>query len=221
MHARFCELLARCAAAVADAQCLPGGGMPGGRACRGAGAAAGRRACRTSRRLERDRETGHRGEESLQSGHESARQGEGARSGRRGHPNPDKKAKDMERVSDQYNVALDAFTEALSNKGDMVEAWDQVGYVHLRLGAYREADRRLQSHARAQARADGGDRAPRGGVSRGRSAGRGEDRLHGSIQSRAGSGRAADGRHAEVARRRVRRIRAACAPPTSRRSPSG
>jgi tetratricopeptide (TPR) repeat protein len=27
----------------------------------------------------------------------------------------------------------------LSNKPDMVEAWDQVGYVHLRLGAYREA----------------------------------------------------------------------------------
>jgi len=53
--------------------------------------------------------------------------------------NPDKKAKDMERVSDQYNVALDAFTEALSNKGDIVEAWDQVGYIHLRLGAYREA----------------------------------------------------------------------------------
>jgi hypothetical protein len=53
--------------------------------------------------------------------------------------NPDKKAKDMEKVGDQYNAALDAFTEALSNKSDMVEAWDQVGYVHLRLGAYREA----------------------------------------------------------------------------------
>jgi hypothetical protein len=53
--------------------------------------------------------------------------------------NPDKKAKDMERVNDEYNFALDAFTEALSNKGDIVEAWDQVGYIHLRLGAYREA----------------------------------------------------------------------------------
>jgi tetratricopeptide (TPR) repeat protein len=52
---------------------------------------------------------------------------------------PDKKAKDMDRVSDQYNIALDAFTEALSHKSDLVEAWDQVGYVHLRLGAYREA----------------------------------------------------------------------------------
>ena len=53
--------------------------------------------------------------------------------------NPDKKARDMERVGDQYSIALDAFTEALSNKADIVEAWDQVGYIHLRLGAYREA----------------------------------------------------------------------------------
>jgi tetratricopeptide (TPR) repeat protein len=53
--------------------------------------------------------------------------------------NPDKKAKDMDRVSDQYNIALDAFTEALSNKSDIVVAWDQVGYIHLRLAAYREA----------------------------------------------------------------------------------
>jgi len=49
--------------------------------------------------------------------------------------NPDKKAKAI----DEYNKALDKFTEALSNKGDMVEAWDNVGYVHLRLGAYAEA----------------------------------------------------------------------------------
>ena len=52
---------------------------------------------------------------------------------------PDKKARDLDRVSDQYNIALDAFTEALSHKSDLVEAWDQVGFVHLRLGAYREA----------------------------------------------------------------------------------
>jgi tetratricopeptide (TPR) repeat protein len=52
---------------------------------------------------------------------------------------PDKRAKDMDRVSDQYNIALDAFTEALSHKSDLVEAWDKVGYIHLRLGAYREA----------------------------------------------------------------------------------
>jgi tetratricopeptide (TPR) repeat protein len=52
---------------------------------------------------------------------------------------PDKKAKDLEKVGDDYNRALDEFTEALSNKGDMVEAWNNVGYVHLRLGAYQES----------------------------------------------------------------------------------
>lgn len=52
---------------------------------------------------------------------------------------PDKKARDLEKLSDQYNLALDAYTEALSHKSDLVQAWDQVGYVHLRLGAYRES----------------------------------------------------------------------------------
>src|ERR1700722_2177847 len=52
---------------------------------------------------------------------------------------PDRKAKDMEKLGDQYNLALDAFTEALSNKSDLLEAWDQVGYIHLHLGAYRES----------------------------------------------------------------------------------
>jgi tetratricopeptide (TPR) repeat protein len=54
-------------------------------------------------------------------------------------PNADKKAKALEKLDDAYNRALDQFTEALSNKGDMVEAWDHVGYVHLKLGAFREA----------------------------------------------------------------------------------
>jgi tetratricopeptide (TPR) repeat protein len=54
-------------------------------------------------------------------------------------PNADKRAKALEKMGDDYNKALDLFTEALSNKGDMVEAWDNVGYVHLRLGAYAEA----------------------------------------------------------------------------------
>jgi len=54
-------------------------------------------------------------------------------------PNADKKAKDLEKLDDAYNRALDQFTEALSNKGDMVEAWNHVGYVHLKLGAFREA----------------------------------------------------------------------------------
>jgi len=54
-------------------------------------------------------------------------------------PNADKRAKALEKVGDLYDKALDQFTEALSNKGDMVDAWDNVGYVHLRLGAYAEA----------------------------------------------------------------------------------
>jgi tetratricopeptide (TPR) repeat protein len=51
----------------------------------------------------------------------------------------DKKSKALEKMGDNYNRALDLFTEALSNKGDMIDAWDNVGYVHLRLGAYAEA----------------------------------------------------------------------------------
>lgn len=42
-------------------------------------------------------------------------------------------------MGDAYNRALDQFTEALSNKGDMVEAWNNVGYIHLKLGAFAEA----------------------------------------------------------------------------------
>jgi hypothetical protein len=53
--------------------------------------------------------------------------------------NPDKKAGALDKVSDAYGRALDQFTEALSNKGDMVEAWNNVGYIHLRLGAYGES----------------------------------------------------------------------------------
>ncbi len=54
-------------------------------------------------------------------------------------PNADKKARALEKVGDAYNRALDQFTEALRNKGDMVDAWSRVGYVHLRLGAYAES----------------------------------------------------------------------------------
>jgi tetratricopeptide (TPR) repeat protein len=53
--------------------------------------------------------------------------------------NPDKKADALDKVGDTYNRALDAFTEALSNKGDMVEAWNYVGYIHLHFGAFGES----------------------------------------------------------------------------------
>jgi hypothetical protein len=68
---------------------------------------------------------------------EKARQYEAAAAAAAG--NPDKQAKEREKVGDAYSRALDEFTEALSNKGDMVEAWNNVGYVHLRLGAYQES----------------------------------------------------------------------------------
>jgi tetratricopeptide (TPR) repeat protein len=51
----------------------------------------------------------------------------------------DKKAKNLEKANEAYYKALDQFTEALSNKGDMVEAWNGAGYVHLHIGAYGEA----------------------------------------------------------------------------------
>ncbi len=52
---------------------------------------------------------------------------------------PDKKGSAMEKVGDAYDRALDQFTEVLRNKADMYEAWNFVGNIHLRLGAYREA----------------------------------------------------------------------------------
>lgn len=54
-------------------------------------------------------------------------------------PNPDKKARAVEKIGDAYSKALDQFTEALRNKGDMYDAWNRVGYVHLRLGAFAES----------------------------------------------------------------------------------
>jgi tetratricopeptide (TPR) repeat protein len=53
--------------------------------------------------------------------------------------NPDKQAAALDKAGDAYGRALDQFTEALRNKGDMVDAWNGAGYVHLRLGAYNES----------------------------------------------------------------------------------
>jgi tetratricopeptide (TPR) repeat protein len=54
-------------------------------------------------------------------------------------PNEDKKNAALMKKNDYYGRALDQFTEAVANKGDMYEAWNNVGYIHLRLGAYNEA----------------------------------------------------------------------------------
>lgn len=53
--------------------------------------------------------------------------------------NPDKRGNAIEKMSDNYNRALDLFTETLANNAEMVEAWNNVGYVHLKLGAFAEA----------------------------------------------------------------------------------
>jgi tetratricopeptide (TPR) repeat protein len=53
--------------------------------------------------------------------------------------NPDKRSTALEKMGDAYYRALDQFTEALSNKGDLYDAWNEVGYIHLRLGAYAES----------------------------------------------------------------------------------
>lgn len=53
--------------------------------------------------------------------------------------NEDKKNAALEKVNDAYGRALDQFTEALVNNGDMYQAWNNVGYIHLRLGAYGES----------------------------------------------------------------------------------
>ena len=51
---------------------------------------------------------------------------------------PDKKARALEKAEDSYGRALDQFTEVLRNRDD-ADAWNQVGYIHLHFGAYRES----------------------------------------------------------------------------------
>lgn len=51
----------------------------------------------------------------------------------------DKRARAAEKANDAYYRALDLFTFALSNQGDLGEAWNKVCGIHLRIGAYREA----------------------------------------------------------------------------------
>jgi tetratricopeptide (TPR) repeat protein len=51
----------------------------------------------------------------------------------------DKRADELEKASEQYYRALDLFTAALDGRPEMFEAWNAVGYAHLRLGAFRES----------------------------------------------------------------------------------
>lgn len=53
--------------------------------------------------------------------------------------NADKQIAEQQNATEAYYRALDWFTEALSNNGEMVEAWKGAGYAHLHIGAYGEA----------------------------------------------------------------------------------
>ncbi len=51
----------------------------------------------------------------------------------------DKRAGLRDKVQAAYGRALDAFTEALGQRGDLVDAWSGAGIAHSKLGAYAEA----------------------------------------------------------------------------------
>src|ERR1700722_15342914 len=126
---------------IADAQMMPGGGMggggmgqgPGGRPSPGGGMPDEPPSTSTSEKPDAAVK------KAMKAAAKALEKAKALEADAAATSNPDKKARDMERVGDQYNIALDAFPEALSNKADIIEAWGQVGYIHLRLGAYREA----------------------------------------------------------------------------------
>lgn len=52
---------------------------------------------------------------------------------------PEKKAKATDKANRAYNNALEQFTDAVSNKAEMVEAWNYIGFANRHLGAYAES----------------------------------------------------------------------------------
>jgi tetratricopeptide (TPR) repeat protein len=50
----------------------------------------------------------------------------------------EKRGRAREKLEDFYGRAIEQFTQVLRNQ-DMFDAWNQICYVHLQLGAYREA----------------------------------------------------------------------------------
>jgi tetratricopeptide (TPR) repeat protein len=51
---------------------------------------------------------------------------------------PDKRGRAREKLEDDYGRAIELFTAVIRNQ-EMYDAWNQICYVHLQLGAYREA----------------------------------------------------------------------------------
>ena len=52
---------------------------------------------------------------------------------------PEKKARATDKANKAYNTALEQFTDAVTNKADMVEAWNYIGFADRHLGAYAES----------------------------------------------------------------------------------
>ncbi len=51
---------------------------------------------------------------------------------------PDKRGRAREKLDDDYGRAIELFTTVIRNQ-ETYDAWNQICYVHLQLGAYREA----------------------------------------------------------------------------------
>jgi len=52
---------------------------------------------------------------------------------------PEKKARASEKLDDTYDKALLQYTEVIRNKDDMYDPWNQIGFIHLHYGAFRES----------------------------------------------------------------------------------
>jgi tetratricopeptide (TPR) repeat protein len=118
-----------------NGQGYPGGGMGGGMGGRGAG---GQPAIDTSTAQSAEKPD-KAAKKAYEAGLKALKKAHEYEDDAAKQTNPDKKANLVDKTGDAYGKALDQFTEALSNKGDMVEAWSGAGYVHLRLGAFNES----------------------------------------------------------------------------------
>jgi tetratricopeptide (TPR) repeat protein len=118
-----------------NGQGYPGGGMGGGVGGHGAG---GQPVIDTSSAQSTEKPD-KAAKKAFQAGLKSLKKAHDYEDAAAKQTNPDKKADLLDKIGDAYGKALDQFTEALSNKGDMVEAWNGAGYVHLRLGAFNES----------------------------------------------------------------------------------
>jgi tetratricopeptide (TPR) repeat protein len=134
-------LLAWCGglqSAVAGGQGYPGGQMPGGRGGMGPGSSIDP-AGDTSSTMAPTEKPDKAASKAYNAGMKSLSKAREYEEVAAKATDPDKKAAALDKVNDAYGKALDQFTETLRNKGDMADAWNNVGYIHLRLGANNES----------------------------------------------------------------------------------